>query len=403
MKKTILLLVFLAIIKISSAQWTAIDSFAVQSVCLVQPNDGWAFGSDFRHWDGASWYTALRDTSFWASVSCFTSPGDGWVFGWQDSVYRYDGTSWTKHYTGHPSIWSCDFFDSQNGWACKISNYVYRYQNGTWTTTPLNLPASSSGYYIAGIKATGTSTAWMGVTKSSSTPWPDTSYMLQFHNGQWVMDTCLAGFVIRNIDFTDQNHGWVLGYDDTWMTYLLKYNGSNWVVDATLGPYRDGGAVCMYNNSLGWAAVGIIDDYYIYGYNGFGWYLQDTLHWPVTQLSFADPLNGFALAINNSHIQNPPNKLFLTTSGGLGVENASGAPDFTLNIFPNPARDKIMVEFWQQPKADLRVFGLSGELLLRREAMPGCTEVDIRGLPAGMYLLEVNSLRGTTQTRFIKE
>jgi len=399
MKKTIILIIFLTAFKVSCAQWNAIDSAAINAIWLVQPNNGWAFQEDFRHWDGTNWTTAIQDSAFGAQTCAFTAPNDGWVFGRQDSLFRFNGSGWTKQYSGMTDIRYCDFYDNMNGWA--LGDTPYKYQNGTWTQYPMNLPAYIPWCTYQSISASGPNTAW--VTGYTS----DSSYIFKFSSNQWVIDTAFADITFQTICFTDQNHGWISGWETGggYQNVIYKYNGNSWDLDTTLG-YSDNNGVSlfMYNNNLGWASVGTNGDFYIYVYNGTSWSMQDTLHWPVKQFSFTDPLNGWALGINTGHPNaGPPNMLFNTTSGGAGFEKYPPVNSIEINIFPNPATSIISIDCSESEVMNILIYNLVGELVLQRELTNRTKEIDIRNLPIGMYIIKAIGIDWTGQKKIIKE
>jgi hypothetical protein len=60
------------------------------SVNIVNSTDGWAVGSDgvIIHWDGASWSNVASPTGAWLSCVDMVSSTDGWIVG-ADGVYRW--------------------------------------------------------------------------------------------------------------------------------------------------------------------------------------------------------------------------------------------------------------------------------------------------------------------------
>lgn len=406
MRKTIILLLFLATFKVGFAQWTAIDSSNVNAIWLVQPNDGWSFGNVFRHWDGTNWTTVIQDTAFGAQTCAFTAPDEGWVFGLnQDSLYRYNGSVWTKQYSGMSDIRYCDFFDSNHGWLLGADT-TYYYQNGIWTKYPITLTVPIAWWTFTPISASDTNTAWMTGGINYQTPNNDTSYIIKFSSGQWIIDTSLINVYLYSICFTDQNHGWACGWDvgGSWLNVIYKYNGSSWALDTTLGASPDGfGHIYMYNNNLGWASFSTATDYLVYGYNGSSWSFQEALHWPVRQFSFADPLNGWALGIHRGHPTSPTNMLFSTSTGGLGGEEFHQPESSEINIFPNPATDKISITCQHKQNLSLSVYNVFGALILSKELYNSKDEIDISNFSKGIYIIKIAGEDRAVMKKIVKE
>ncbi|HOV12126.1 MAG TPA: T9SS type A sorting domain-containing protein [Bacteroidales bacterium] len=407
MKKTIILLFCLATFKVGFAQWTAIDSNNVNTIWLVQPNDGWAFGNDFRNWDGTNWTTVLQDSAFGAEACAFTAPDEGWVFGWyQDSLYRYNGSVWTKQYSGMAGIRYCDFFDSNHGWAFG-SDTTYYYQNGIWTTYPITLTVPISLGPIRSISASDTNTAWMIGGVNFGYPNNDTSYILKFSSGQWAVDTAFSNVNLYSISFTDENHGWACGWDvgGGWLNVIYKYNGSSWALDTILGASPDGnGYIYMFNNNLGWVSFSTASGYLVYGYNGSSWSYQCALEIPVKQFSFVDPLDGWALGLLIGHPSSgPPNMIFNTTSGGLGDEEFNLPESPEINIFPNPATDKISITCLHKQNLRLSVYNVIGALILTKELFNTKDEIDISNFSKGIYIFKIASEDRAVMKKIVKE
>jgi len=399
MKKIIILILLLIMCKTSSAQWIAIDTADINAIWLVQPNDGWSFQEEFKHWDGASWSVAVQDSSFFAQTCAFTAPNDGWVFGFEDSLYRFNGTGWTKLYSGMPAIGYCDFFDSNNGWALSWY-YSYKYQNGTWTQYPINLPAYITNFGYKSISASDSNTAWIAGISDFGSPNHDTSYIFKFVANQWVIDTAIADVSLFNICFSDQNHGWAGGYNNlTFNAVIFKFNGNGWILDyQTIDPFGISN-IYMHNNNLGWSSgeSGILNRY-----NGINWSVQDTLPIMITQFSFVDPMNGWALGLSTAHV-GPRNIVYSTTTGGLGVENISSSISSELVIFPNPTSGALTLQLPQQfgNINSLEIYNTLGQL---QETPEMHTDIDISTYKNGLYFFVVTNDKGERlSARVVKE
>ncbi len=75
------------------------------------------------------------------------------------------------------------------------------------------------------------------------------------------------------------------------------------------------------------------------------------------------------------------------------------APD--LKLYPNPARNFLTVE-GLSPTANLRVLSLDGRVLLEQPTRDHTHTLDIRNLPEGIYLLQVQSAEGMYAKKFVK-
>ncbi|QNJ98293.1 T9SS type A sorting domain-containing protein [Constantimarinum furrinae] len=86
----------------------------------------------------------------------------------------------------------------------------------------------------------------------------------------------------------------------------------------------------------------------------------------------------------------------------LGTENVVSNSDLTL--YPNPAEDILYISLPYEVDADIRVFDLSGKLLIYKNsiALERNYALQISGLNSGVYFVRINSEKGTVTKRFIK-
>jgi hypothetical protein len=79
-------------------------------------------------------------------------------------------------------------------------------------------------------------------------------------------------------------------------------------------------------------------------------------------------------------------------------------PNFTINLFPNPAGDQLTVSMeGVQKKTAIKVYNLMGNLVMQQESSNTLTQLNISKLPAGFYLVHVNDGKETKAAKFVKE
>jgi hypothetical protein len=98
-----------------------------------------------------------------------------------------------------------------------------------------------------------------------------------------------------------------------------------------------------------------------------------------------------------------------TTSGGAIKAASSTAtmenvnPNFTINLFPNPAGDQLNI--WMEgvhKKTAIKVYNLMGKLVMQQESGNTLTQLNISKLSAGFYLVHVNDGKETRSAKFVK-
>ena len=83
-----------------------------------------------------------------------------------------------------------------------------------------------------------------------------------------------------------------------------------------------------------------------------------------------------------------------------GIEDLNAAK---FNLYPNPASDIIYLEFAQQDDFLLRVFDITGKVVLSNDLYEEKTRIDISGLNDGLYFITVSTQSETFSSRFIKK
>lgn len=88
---------------------------------------------------------------------------------------------------------------------------------------------------------------------------------------------------------------------------------------------------------------------------------------------------------------------------GIGLKDA--AHTVTMLVYPNPASTALTIDAGNNNSLqNLKVFDILGKELIRKENMSGSqTQLNVAELPAGIYLLQLNSQEGVFVTRFVKQ
>ena len=91
------------------------------------------------------------------------------------------------------------------------------------------------------------------------------------------------------------------------------------------------------------------------------------------------------------------------TQTGTAPSPILRVPDLlsSFRLYPNPAQSSFVVET-EFPDARISIQHVHGGELLRVSLQRGRNEVDIRHLPAGVYVVTLTTAQGSTSTRLIK-
>lgn len=126
---------------------------------------------------------------------------------------------------------------------------------------------------------------------------------------------------------------------------------------------------------------------------GQTWYEQTTpVTSPVYAIAFADALHG--IAVSDSHI------LYTNTGGAVGIQEVKAE---LASVFPNPATSTITVVPEQAVVVNsIRLTDSSGNLVRAKKASSKL-QFDVSGLNAGIYFIELDTNKGRSTIRFVKE
>jgi hypothetical protein len=84
----------------------------------------------------------------------------------------------------------------------------------------------------------------------------------------------------------------------------------------------------------------------------------------------------------------------LTTTDMPVSTQRTELPAADLNVFPNPASDTWHAQWGSNQEAEARLMNINGQVLQTFRLRPGTNAIDALTLPAGIYVLQVQSANG---------
>lgn len=76
---------------------------------------------------------------------------------------------------------------------------------------------------------------------------------------------------------------------------------------------------------------------------------------------------------------------------------------FPINVYPNPAQDRIRVETGELPEGKIALLDLRGKIIGHYPTSPQETIIDLMDIPAGIYFLRVTMENRSKTVRFVKQ
>ena len=111
-----------------------------------------------------------------------------------------------------------------------------------------------------------------------------------------------------------------------------------------------------------------------------------------------DTGNYYAVSVNDSCFSEPSNSVEVLTTN---IKSNSIVND--ISVFPNPATNQITVKSTDMHLLKVSIFNLLGDLLYQRQLNNSSNEIDISFLSKGIYMIKIESTKGTMQQKLIKE
>jgi hypothetical protein len=110
----------------------------------------------------------------------------------------------------------------------------------------------------------------------------------------------------------------------------------------------------------------------------------------------------FFLDDNTGYVVGDLGTILKTTNGGgyVGINDHNQTVS-TLNIYPNPAIDIIIIE--TPAKGSLSILNASSQKLMQKQITEPATTIDVSGWKSGVYFVKVAGENGVQVGKFIKQ
>jgi hypothetical protein len=311
--------------------WVVVPPVTAQElrdVDMVSSNFGWAVGENgtVLKYDGVSWQLVDISTTQTLVDVYMLSATNGYIIAWGVSagadIYHYDGTSWSHQYTAPGSLNRMDGSSPNNIWAVGL-NLTVHWDGSSWS--PVSIPVDRQ---LFGVIVPSASEAWaVGQYE------PVSMHGLILHNtsGTWVQVASPASQTIFDGTKTKAPpyDAWAAGYNGSIESYVLRYDGSQWMRVLTNTWQLD--RLSMLTASEGWAMSSVTRD--IAHYDGVQWSLVPN---PATSyidsIYMVSPYDGWIVGGAGTtlhYVDTPPTATATATVSATPTRTATGAPGLT--------------------------------------------------------------------------
>ena len=404
-KQIYLTLILVCIYSFGNAQWQQVDGYAINgnASSMVIINDTMIVSHTGNAYDmvpgiftstnhGISW--SPKNTSLGMDASPLISNGG----------LLYTGTS------GHGVYLSTD---KGTSWTAK--------NNGLPSGFPVfDLIADNSSFYVCGtggiFHSIDNTESWVNISLAGT---------FQAISVIAVGDTIIASFVSQTntgvYRSTDNGATWILinstsGLNDTGIRKFALYK--NIIYAAAEGDSGSGNVYVSSDYGVSWTAAAGLDDQ---GHN----YPSNFL--PYNNTMFLATANGVYKSENSGLTWTNtgcPNAISLAIIGDLlfagtghhgiwkrGLSEILGDSEKSayhsgIAVYPNPASDKIIIElkmYSSLEKPIVSIYDMQGQLIFQQTLWKDRTEIDIKGLEKGAYLVKLTDTNLTEFTKLVKK
>lgn len=305
-------------------------------------------------------------------------------------LIKFDNTTWTLYNVSnsglpHNTVTDIAIDKSGNKWISTNGGGVAKFDNNSWTvynSSNSGLPDDKVGSISIddqGNKWVSTMTA---IAKYDGTAWTIYKYstsIIPYFNDN-------GGITSVNLD--DKGNKW-FGISPDWDTGhpggVVKFDDKNWTVYTNTNSDLPYGVLSAATDKMGdiWFAASSWSEGALVKYNGSAWTVYDS-----ENSDFPDDW------INSVVIDEHGTKWFVTGNSGVvkfyEARITTGMNDHPLardgfTVYPNPAKDQISINALKS--GTLMMLNASGQTIKKLEVIGTPTNVDISGLPEGIYFI----------------
>jgi len=185
-------------------------------------------------------------------------------------------------------------------------------------------------------------------------------------------------------------------------TYLI--NTPSVPTGLTITSFADHNTINWNTSTAGTYPVGGYRVYRSASTNGYWKYLAST-----SALSYDDysvsPDTLFYYTVTSFDNQTSTSASAYASPVLAGIKDIS-TENYFVNIYPNPAKNQITIDITNDMKgshAVVELYSVEGKLIYNRQILKSKTQLDISGLPLGVYILKIADDNTIVMKRFAKE
>jgi photosystem II stability/assembly factor-like uncharacterized protein len=411
MKKTLILSIALDLIGLMSfAQWELLPSGttkSLHSVYFTDANTGFIVGDKgyiLKTINGGLTWDSLSAGTYNLNSVYFPDANTGYAVGDSGTILKTSngGVTWDSLSSGTAySLSSVYFIDADTGYA------VGGYSGSYWDYCEGVIIKTIDGGITWNIQYSG------GIYLSSiSFSDANTGYAVGFTRITYVFGYKYP--CARIYKTSDGGRTWNLQYDGSYDTYLISVYfpeaNTGYAVGSTFLKTIDGGTTWTDLSNTGGKSVyfNSADTGYVTGNVGNIIKTYDAgTTWTTQPSGISDDL--FSVFFNNTdtgYAVGNNGVILKTINGGsppVGINEKTQTT--SLEIYPNPAKEKIIIEPTESGSnmnGTCSIYGTIGQELIRQQVQGSKVEINVSSLPTGIYFIRLVNNEKITSGKFVK-
>ncbi len=369
------------------------------SVSFLSGSDGYAVGYDISDNQaviahtingGAGWTIERPGPLAVLRSVCTPDSNVTYAVGTNGTILKRTGAGgWISQYQGPPTYYftSCYFVDDWHGYVVGKDNVVLKTTDGGlhWNNVTGGLTGSS--YWSVFFTSVDTGYVVGGYTSNQG-------ILLQTTDGgaSWTSQMYSAGTCLYSVCFPEKNVGYAVGMGGTIIktvnggdSWLGQYSGTGKTLNSVSFPTANTGYIVANGGTL----LNTIDGGATWTWENSGTLFHlHSVYFPNADTGFVAGENGIELKTMNG--------------GGVGMQEKQ--KEIPLNLYPDPATDKIVIECAPFPgKAVLLVSDVNGRECIQKDITSAQLQLDISALPAGVYFVRLTGEKTVQAGKFVKQ
>ncbi|MDN5215161.1 MBG domain-containing protein [Fulvivirgaceae bacterium BMA12] len=193
-----------------SLNFTATGGKGLYTLYFLETGEGYASGAEgyIAYYDGEHWIEGNIGFDVWTLTSYFADNKNGWLSAGAGKMYQFKDSVWSEITTTNPGAFiEMRFVSPDNGYGVGFGNSIWHYDGNSWSIDYTSI--NNTNHNLLDIHFLDENHGWASGEGSFFT----------YNYGVWTEELVDPDWEVWGFHFTDPYHGWGVGSDGL----LLRY------------------------------------------------------------------------------------------------------------------------------------------------------------------------------------